>query len=127
MLLCDVPPGRSWSKDLRGAIFPFLVAAWDLFTSEFKEGWMKRFHTLFVLMIAASLGAVAQQTPSAQPAPAAQTTNDTSALEQKVRDLEDRLVLLEGEIRQMKAHGTQPPAAGAPATPEQGTAPATTT
>ncbi len=88
---------------------------------------MKRFHTLFVLMIAASLGAVAQQTPSAQPAPAAQTTNDTSALEQKVRDLEDRLVLLEGEIRQMKAHGTQPPAAGAPATPEQGTAPATTT
>src|SRR6266849_11055276 len=88
---------------------------------------MKHFHSLFVLMIAMSLGATAQQTPAARPAqaaPAAPSANDTSALEQKVRDLEDRLVLLEGEIRQLKAHGVQPPAPGTAATPEQAATPA---
>ncbi len=91
---------------------------------------MKRFHSLFILMVAMALGASAQQTPAAQPvqsAQATQTTNDTSALEQKVRDLEDRLVLLEGEIRQLKAHGVQPPAAGVPAPAEPAPEPATTT
>jgi hypothetical protein len=83
---------------------------------------MKRFHTLFVLMSAVSLGAAAQQPPQTAQA----QTNDTSALEQKVRDLEDRLVLLEGEIRQLKAQGARPPAAGEPATSEQAAAPAAT-
>src|SRR5882724_10127962 len=88
---------------------------------------MKRFPALFVFMVAMSLGVVAQQTPTTQPTQAAPAQADTSALEQKVRDLEDRLVLLEGEIRQLKAHGAQPPAANAPTTAEQGPAPTTTT
>src|SRR6266700_7869290 len=94
---------------------------------------MKRFHTLFFLMVLVSLCATAQQTPGTQPAQSAQTaqatatqaTSDTSALEQKVRDLEDRLVLLEGEIRQLKAHGAQPPAPGTTTTTEQAAAPVT--
>src|SRR6266567_3988532 len=88
---------------------------------------MKRFPALFVFMVAMSLGVVAQQTPTAQSTQAAPAQADTSALEQKVRDLEDRLVLLEGEIRQLKAHGAQPPAAGAPTPGEQAPAPAATT
>jgi hypothetical protein len=52
--------------------------------------------------------AVAQQTA------AAPGSNDTSALEQKIRDLEDRLVMLEGQMRQLKAQGA-PAAQNAPA------------
>ena len=77
---------------------------------------MKWAYVLFAILIAAN-SAAAQQNPP-----------DVSALEQKVRDLEDRVVLLEGELRQLKAQGAQPPAAAppagtaAPATPP-GTAP----
>lgn len=35
---------------------------------------------------------------------------DTAALEQKVRDLEDRLIALEGQMRTMKAQASPPPA-----------------
>jgi len=42
-----------------------------------------------------------------QPAPGNST--DTSALEQKIRDLEDRLVMLEGQVRQLKAQGPAAP------------------
>src|SRR5712691_10834355 len=90
---------------------------------------MKYFHivfVLFVLMIAASgMGMGQQQQPSAPPAQG--TAPDYSAIEQKMRDLEDRVVMLEGQLRQMKAQGALPPAATPQATPEPGTAPATTT
>src|SRR6266478_3113272 len=36
---------------------------------------------------------------------------DTAALEQKIRDLEDRLIALEGQMRTLKAQGSQAPAA----------------
>jgi hypothetical protein len=44
---------------------------------------------------------------------------DTAALEQKVRDLEDRLVMLEGQVRQLKAQGPAAPSPNiaAPVTP----------
>ena len=45
----------------------------------------------------------------AQGSPAA-STSDTAALEQKVRDLEDRLITLEGQMRAMKAQSTPAPA-----------------
>jgi len=62
--------------------------------------------------ILAACAASAQQPASA---PAA-GTGDTAALEQKIRDLEDRLVMLEGQVRQLKARGaTAPPAAAAAA------------
>ncbi len=86
---------------------------------------MKHFHIVFVLMIAASgMGMGQQQQPSAPPAQG--TAPDYSAIEQKMRDLEDRVVMLEGQLRQMKAQGALPPAAPPQATPEPGTAPATT-
>ncbi|MCU1303890.1 MAG: hypothetical protein JWQ87_4174 [Candidatus Sulfotelmatobacter sp.] len=46
---------------------------------------------------------------TAQQAAAPAGSNDVSALEQKIRDLEDRLVMLEGQVRQLKAQGPQPP------------------
>src|SRR4029077_17036548 len=61
-------------------------------------------------------------------APAQSSPDDKAAMDQRLRDLEDRIVMLEGEIRQLKAQGTQPAAGTAPApaaqpaaTPEAGT------
>src|SRR5215469_5607273 len=54
---------------------------------------------------------------SAQQATGAATVPDTAALEQKIRDLEDRIVALEGQMRVMKAQAAQAPAAAAPAAP----------
>ncbi len=44
---------------------------------------------------------------------------DTAALEQKVRDLEDRLVALEGQMRVLKAQAGQAPAATPATTPSE--------
>ena len=80
---------------------------------------MKRFYILFFGMICAFLSATAQQ-PQSTPAPSAPAQAGTdAATEQRLRDLEDRIVALEGEIRQLKAQGQQPaqnPNAAAPAT-----------
>src|SRR5215468_3957244 len=82
---------------------------------------MKWSQILFSLVIAGSSCANAQQATDAQSAA-------MSAMEQKIRDLEDRVVLLEGQLRQLKAQGPvapvpgAPPTAVAPATPP-GTAP----
>ena len=51
------------------------------------------------------------QHPANAPAPAA--SGDTSALEQKIRDLEDRLVMLEGQVRQLKGQGATAPSQNA--------------
>src|SRR6266403_1733608 len=71
-------------------------------------------------MICAFLSATAQQ-PQSTPASSAQSvSDDKAAMDQKLRDLEDRIVALEGEIRQLKAQGPQPgqnPNAAAPANP----------
>jgi hypothetical protein len=65
---------------------------------------MRRFQTLFGSIILVTCAATAQQ---AATAPAPGSGSDVSALEQKVRDLEDRLVMLEGQVRQLKAQGAQ--------------------
>ncbi len=81
---------------------------------------MRRFEIVLVVTMAlagSSLG-VAQQsaTPPAQP-----TAQDMAALLQKITDLEDRVVMLEGQLRQMKAQGvpapSPTPAEGAPPQP----------
>jgi hypothetical protein len=83
---------------------------------------VKRFNILFFAITCAFLSATAQS-PQSTPAPSAPSqsaANDNAAMEQKLRDLEDRIVALEGEIRQLKAQGPQPaqnPSAAAPATP----------
>ena len=46
----------------------------------------------------------------------ASSTTDTAALEQKIRDLEDRLVAVEGQLRVLKAQQAAPPV-GTPAQP----------
>ncbi len=82
---------------------------------------MRHFQVLFGSMVLLVCAATAQQTA---PAPASGTSSDTSALEQKIRDLEDRLVMLEGQVRQLKAQGVPAPAqnAAAAATPSSATA-----
>ncbi|MCU1256701.1 MAG: hypothetical protein JWM83_3000, partial [Candidatus Angelobacter sp.] len=81
---------------------------------------MKRFYILFFGMICAFLSATAQQ-PQSTPTPSTQSApDDRTAMDQRLRDFEDRIVALEGEIRQLKAQGTQPaqnPNAAAPANP----------
>src|SRR4029077_4115371 len=64
--------------------------------------------------LVAGLAATAQQPQSSAPA----QTDDKAAMEQRLRDLEDRVVALEGELRQLKAQGPQQPA------PATATAPA---
>src|SRR5258708_7188068 len=87
-----------------------------------RGGIVKHFYILFFGMICAFLSASAQQ-PQSAPAPAPSTqsvSDDKVATDQKLRDLEDRIVALEGEIRQLKAQGAQPgqnPNAAAPANP----------
>jgi hypothetical protein len=83
---------------------------------------MTRFQILFGGMILLACAASAQQTANA---PAQGSSGDTSALEQKIRDLEDRLVMLEGQVRQLKGQGGPAPSqnAAGPATPLAGPAP----
>ena len=69
-----------------------------------------------VLLI--SMPAYAQQNDAPQAAAAAQP--DNAALLQKMRDLEDRVITLEGQIRQMKAQEA-PAAPAAPASAESNT------
>jgi hypothetical protein len=82
---------------------------------------LRRFQILAFLMLAATLAAQQRQNPP----PAQPTADDKAAMEQRLRDLEDRIVMLEGEIRQLKAQGTQPAPGTAPtpsAPPTQGAA-----
>ncbi len=75
---------------------------------------MKRLNTVIVLTVFLAGVAKAQQasrTPS-QPAPVAA---DNAALEQKVRDLEDRVVTLEGLVRQLQSQPAPGATAAAPA------------
>lgn len=83
---------------------------------------MRRFHILVVWMVAATVAAMGQQTQT--PAPAQSTADDKAAMDKRLRDLEDRIVMLEGEIRHLKAQSA-PPAAGT-ATTATGTQPAPT-
>jgi hypothetical protein len=88
---------------------------------------MRRSNMVLALVLVA-VGSSAGQQPAT---PAQTTAPDISALEQKIRDLEDRVVMLEGQLRQMKAQAAQPaapPAAPQPSVPtaEQAPAPAPT-
>ncbi len=79
---------------------------------------MKRVIDFLLFALVASSMAFAQQ------GGAAPSADDNAALQQKVRDLEDRLIALEGQVRTLKAQGSPAPAA-APA-PSSAEAPAST-
>ena len=66
---------------------------------------MKRIHVVFVLLALVS-GALVGGAKAQQPQTANNTSN--SAMEQKLRDLEDRVIMLEGELRQLKAQQQKP-------------------
>ncbi|MGZ4900980.1 MAG: hypothetical protein ACXV8X_15080, partial [Candidatus Angelobacter sp.] len=83
---------------------------------------MKRFNILFFTLVCTFLSATAQQPQgaAAPSVPSQSAADDKAAMEQRMRDLEDRIVALEGELRQLKAQGTQPGQttnAAAPTTP----------
>src|ERR1051326_3566780 len=67
-------------------------------------------------------GAAAMAAPPQNPAPG-QAADEKAAMEKRLRDLEDRVVMLEGELRQLKAQQGQPAQPAAPA--EAGAAPGT--
>src|SRR6478672_4881416 len=78
-------------------------------------------------MVAVTVAAIAspvraQANPAQTNAPAQSTADDKAAMDQRLRNLEDRIVMLEGEIRQLKAQGAPPAAAGTTTT--AGTQPA---
>jgi len=66
---------------------------------------MRKHLALCVLLVTPA--AFGQGTPNAAP-------NDSAALEQKIRDLEDRIVALEGQVRMLKAQPGASAAAGTP-------------
>src|SRR3979490_1240690 len=61
---------------------------------------MRHFQVFLVGLVLLTSAATAQQTSTS---PSQGGGNDVSALEQKIRDLEDRMVMMEGQIRQLKA------------------------
>jgi hypothetical protein len=73
---------------------------------------LKRLYVFVFWIAIAATGATAQQQSSAP----AQTADEKAAMEKRLRDLEDRVVMLEGELRQLKAQQGQPAQPGAPAT-----------
>src|SRR5882672_4571580 len=75
-----------------------------------RSFFMRYFGLLFVGLLLLACAAPAQQT-------APNNTTDSAALERKIRDLEDRLVMLEGQVRQLKA-------ASAPASSQNAAVPA---
>jgi hypothetical protein len=62
--------------------------------------------TLLCVVVLLATGIAHAQQETTTPA-----SQDTAALEQKIRDLEDRLITLEGQMRAMKAQSSQTPSA----------------
>ena len=62
-----------------------------------------------VQLLVGGLILVAYAASAQQPVNTPAAGGDSAALEQKIRDLEDRLVLLEGQVRQLKAGSTAAP------------------
>jgi hypothetical protein len=74
---------------------------------------MKRFMSICLLALLLAGMALAQQ------GNAASSADDTAALQQKIRDLEDRLIALESQMRTLKAQGSPAPATTTAPAPTQ--------
>jgi hypothetical protein len=72
---------------------------------------MKYCVLIAALVLVAVVSLSAQQAPAPPPTPASR--EDTAALLQKIRDLEDRVIMLEGKVRTLQSS----PASSAPAVP----------
>jgi len=73
--------------------------------------------TLFSVLFTAGFACAQQAAP-------ASGASDTSALEQKIRDMEDRMIALEGQVRVLKAQLAQAPAAAPAGASAEGANPA---
>src|SRR5438876_386458 len=81
---------------------------------------MRDLGLLAVISLIAAIPAYPQQTGTSQ---AASGQSDNAALQQKIRDLEDRLIALEGQVRLLKSQAAPAPSpATAPATPTEAAA-----
>src|SRR5712671_4474887 len=94
-----------------------------MFTSFSRMSRSFRMRDLALLAIASlmmALPAYPQQSSASQ---AASGQSDNAALQQKIRDLEDRLIALEGQVRLLKSQAAPAPSpATAPATPTEAAA-----
>ncbi len=81
---------------------------------------MKAFY-IFASIFLTTCASLGQE--SAQPAAA--NNSNVTAMESKIRDLEDRLVMLEGQVRQLKAQGVRPTSESVAGAPPTSAAPAT--
>src|SRR5947209_2769223 len=72
---------------------------------------------LLVLCAASTFGQQNTQQGSAATPQAASDQTDNAALLQKLRDLEDRVILLEGQVRTLKSQQAPPPTPSAAAPP----------
>jgi cell division protein FtsB len=77
---------------------------------------MRYFRCLAVFLVFLATGLHGQQGGAAQDS---SNQNDNAALMQKIRDLEDRVISLEGQVRLLKSQGTTPAPTPAPAASAQ--------
>src|SRR5947208_7979972 len=91
-----------------------------MFTSITRMSTSFRIGLLAVISLIAAIPAYPQQTGTSQ---AASGQSDNAALQQKIRDLEDRLIALEGQVRLLKSQAAPAPSpAGAPGATAETTA-----
>ena len=91
-----------------------------MFTSITRMSTSFRIGLLAVISLIAAIPAYPQQTGTSQ---AASRQSDNAALQQKIRDLEDRLIALEGQVRLLKSQAAPAPSpAGAPGATAETTA-----
>src|SRR5437660_3853714 len=76
-----------------------------MFTSITRMSTSFRIGLLAVISLIAAIPAYPQQTGTSQ---AASGQSDNAALQQKIRDLEDRLIALEGQVRLLKSQAASP-------------------
>src|SRR6266568_8003245 len=98
----------------------FYLTEDEMFTSITRMSTSFRIGLLAVISLIAAIPAYPQQTGTSQ---AASRQSDNAALQQKIRDLEDRLIALEGQVRLLKSQAAPAPSpAGAPGATAETTA-----
>lgn len=103
-------------------VWRLIIAPFFRQSGDTEEADLKRIYFCFLLLLIASTSLTL---PAQQPqgSASAQAADDKAAMEKRLRDLEDRVVMLEGELRQFKAQQatpaqpSQPTTAAAPTIP----------
>src|SRR5437879_531475 len=94
-----------------------------MFTSFSRMSRSFRMRDLALLAIASLMMALPAYPQQSSASRAASGQSDNAALQQKIRDLEDRLIALEGQVRLLKSQAAPAPSpATAPATPTEAAA-----